>query len=111
MTSNITMVEPTSLEENADDLRDTLDMITEESAEVIQAISKIKRFGLDDGWGSKQSNRQQLETEIGDLLCLISILVDNKVVDHDAIEIALFKKFLKMEQWAPNVAQYFKGKM
>lgn len=111
MTFEITLTEPTSLEGNPSDLRDTLDMVIEECSEVIQAISKVKRFGLDDGWGNKQSNRQQLETEIGDLMCLISILVDNKVLDHDAIEVARFKKFLKMEQWAPTVAQYFKGKM
>jgi NTP pyrophosphatase (non-canonical NTP hydrolase) len=111
MTSEITLIEPTSLEGNPSDLRDTLDMVTEECAEVIQAISKVKRFGLDDGWGSTQSSRQQLETEVGDLLCLISILVDNKVLDRDAIEVARFKKSLKIQWWAPNVANYFKGKM
>lgn len=110
MTSNITMVEPSTLEGNVSDLRDTLDMVQEECAEIIQAAAKAKRFGLIDSWDGA-TNRQKLETEIGDLLCIISILVDNKVLDHDAIEVARFKKFLKMKKWAPTVAQYFKGEM
>lgn len=110
MTFEITLTEPTSLEGNPSDLRDTLDMVIEECAEVVQAASKAKRFGLIDSWDG-ETNRQKLETEIGDLLCLISILVDNKVLDHDAVEVARFKKFIKMEQWAPTVSQYFKGKM
>lgn len=110
MTSEITMIEPTALEDNQNDLHDVLDMLIEECAEIVQAASKAKRFGLIDGWEGK-TNRQKLETEIGDLLCIISILVDNKVLDHDTIEVARFKKFLKMKTWAPTVAKYFKGKM
>jgi NTP pyrophosphatase (non-canonical NTP hydrolase) len=110
MTSEITMIEPTALEDNQNDLRDALDMLIEECAEIVQAASKAKRFGLIDSWDG-ETNRQKLETEIGDLLCIISILVDNKVLDHDTIEVARCKKFLKMKTWAPTVAKYFKGKM
>lgn len=110
MKSEITTVEPTSLEDNPSDLRDVLDKLQEECAEIIMAAAKAKTFGLIDSWEG-ETNRQKLETEIGDLLCVISILVDNKVLDHDTIEVARFVKFLKMKTWAPTVAKYFKGKM
>jgi NTP pyrophosphatase (non-canonical NTP hydrolase) len=96
------------LECNQSDLRDTLDMVIEECAEVIQAASKAKRFGLIDSWDGA-TNRQKLENEIGDLLCLIEILTDNGVLDTHAIEKALCAKAEKMKKWAPTVAKYWKG--
>jgi NTP pyrophosphatase (non-canonical NTP hydrolase) len=39
----------------------------EECAEVIQAISKVNRFGI-DGIHNGKSNRDHLEEEIGDLM-------------------------------------------
>jgi NTP pyrophosphatase (non-canonical NTP hydrolase) len=110
MTFEITLTEPTSLEGNPSDLRDTLDMLIEECAEIVQAASKAKRFGLIDSWDG-ETNRQTLETEIGDLLCIISILVDNKVLNQDSIQEALLKKAIKMKTWAPTVAHYYKGEM
>jgi len=104
------MIEPTALEQDTDALRATFDILQEEAAECIMAAAKAIRFGITDEWDG-QTNRQKLETEIGDLLCIISILVDNKVLGREAIELARFKKFLKMEKWAPQVAQYFKGEM
>ena len=104
----INELDAATLEQDVLSLRDTFDILVEECAEVIQAASKAKRFGLIDEWEGV-TNRQKLETEIGDLLCLIGILIDNKVIDHDAVEIAKFKKYLKMQTWAPTVAKYFKG--
>lgn len=107
MTSEIPMNQLLALESNAEALRATFDMVQEECAEVIQAAAKAKRFGLIEYW-DEVTNRQKLETEIGDLLCLVKILVDNNILDEDAIDIACSKKAEKMKKWAPTVAQYWK---
>ena len=41
-------------------------VLQEECAEVIQAVSKINRFGMHDEWQGV-TNRQSLITEIGDV--------------------------------------------
>ena len=45
----------------------------EECAEVVQAISKIFRFGLDEMYEGR-TNRERLEMELGDLQCMITLL-------------------------------------
>jgi NTP pyrophosphatase (non-canonical NTP hydrolase) len=96
------------LERNSSDLRDTLDMVQEECSEIIQAAAKATRFGLIDTWDGV-TNRQKLETEIGDLLCLVKILTDNGVLNMDAIIDARLDKVRKMKKWAPTVVKYWKG--
>ena len=54
-----------------------LDVVIEECAEVIQAITKIKRFGIYDwhpDYDNGNPNWQRLVTEIGDLLACIDKL-------------------------------------
>lgn len=96
------------LEKNTADLRDVLDKLQEEMAEVIQAAAKAKSYGLLDDYSGK-TNRQHLETELGDVLCIMNILVDNGVLDHHNIELACWEKAEKMKKWAPTVAKYWKG--
>ena len=47
----------------------------EECAEVSQAISKVFRFGMDDEYKGI-TNREHLEEEIGDLMCMIDLLIE-----------------------------------
>lgn len=97
-----------SLEHNLADFRDVLDKLQEECAEVIQAAAKTKSYGLHDAYSGK-TNKEHLTTEIGDVLCLITILVANGIVDPHEVEAARIAKGLKMQTWAPTVAKYFKG--
>ena len=73
----------------------------EECAEVIQAVSKINRFGID---GAKpltvKTNREHLEEELGDLLAMIDILVVNGIVSNDNLEIAKLAKIQKLNKWS-----------
>ena len=76
-------------------------MITqEECAEVIQAISKIFRFGLNTKYQSTQSNLQHLEEEVGDLLCMIDLLVEKKILRCKPIELAFEAKKKKLRKWS-----------
>lgn len=51
-------------------------ILQEECAEVIQAISKIKRFG-------KENNIEQLKMELADLQCMINLALQTKVVEYE----------------------------
>jgi len=81
-----------------------LSIAQEECAEVIQAISKIFRFGL-DGLYEGQTNRQRLESELGDLQCMITLLKECGIVDEHSIEIAELSKANRLTKWS-NI---FKG--
>ena len=63
---------------NGDDL--TLTITTEESAELIQAITKVKRYGLKDEY------KGNLQEEIADVLICISELLSLGYIDMDKVE-------------------------
>ena len=76
-----------------DKLRETLVITQEECAEVIQVISKIFRFGLDE-------NDHSLEDEVGDLLCMVDLLVKQGVIRPDKLELAKRIKAEKLKKWS-----------
>ena len=76
-----------------DKVREALVITQEECAEVIQVISKVFRFGLDE-------NDHRLEDEIGDLLCMIEILVNLGVVRSDKLDLAKRVKAEKLKRWS-----------
>ena len=71
----------------------------EECAEVIQAISKIFRFGFDSTHNGV-TNREHLEVELGDLQCMIDLLTEKGVVDHQKILEAAEAKREKLKVWS-----------
>lgn len=78
---------------------ETLRILQEECAEVIQAISKIFRFEL-DGVYNDRTNRQRLTEEIGDLLAMIDLLEQQGIVDHNMLIQYKQRKFNKLEAWS-----------
>ena len=81
-------------------LDELLTILQEECAEVIQAISKAKRFGIDNTHlKSGVSNRERITEEIGDLLALVDILLD-EVVDKKQVEAAKRAKVEKLRLWS-----------
>lgn len=79
-----------------------LNILQEECAEVIQAASKIKRFGIQSYHPSlSTSNLENLEMEIGDVLCLIDIILESDIgLSADRIEIAKNLKRERLAQWS-----------
>ena len=71
----------------------------EECAEVTQAISKVFRFGMDDTHNG-ETNREHLEEEIGDLMCMIDLLIDNGIVSEAAVMSAKNEKLNKLMTWS-----------
>ncbi len=77
-----------------------LEILQEECAEVIQAVSKVKRFGWDNSFGGTPDNRSHLEEEIGDLEAMIELLKKSKEISSLAVEKAKFNKLEKLKKWS-----------
>jgi len=82
-------------------IKEVMDILQEECAEVIQAVSKISRFGIDNFKpGKAKTNREHLEEELGDMIAMICILEKMGVVNQDALEIATRAKIEKLKKWS-----------
>ena len=83
-----------------DKTQEALVILQEECAEVIQAVSKCYRFGLDNSHKSGLTQRANLEMEVGDMLALVDILVEQGILDQDGLELAMDKKKEKLKIWS-----------
>ena len=81
--------------------KEVLLIAQEECAEVIQAVSKISRFGLDNlKPGKPKTNREHLEEELGDLQAMVEILQELDIVSYSNIEKAAEAKREKLKIWS-----------
>ena len=81
--------------------REVLDILQEECAEVIVAVSKISRFGLDNFKpGKPKTNREHLAEELGDLQAMIDLCIEFNLVGSEKISIAADNKIAKLKQWS-----------
>ncbi len=80
---------------------DLIPVITqEECAEVIQAISKVFRFGLYQTHPETNiTNKLQLETELGQLKEMIKLLCETWGLDEHIIHQAMLQKSATMHKW------------
>lgn len=78
-----------------------LDILQEECGEVVQIISKCRRFGLDNAYGEgNETNRTRLTNEVGDLMCMIQLLQESGIVDIAEVMFAAGKKRVKLKEWS-----------
>lgn len=86
------------------DTKEVMSVLQEECAEVIQAVSKINRFGLESSWEGI-TNKQSLITEIGDVIALIKVLLDdtNINISDEEIQVAVNAKLKKLEIFLPHI--------
>lgn len=79
-----------------------LNITLEECAEVVQAISKVFRFGWDSCHPNEPyvTNKMHLEEEIGDLVCMIRLLEDRGIIDPVEVETAVHNKRKKLAKWS-----------
>ena len=85
----------------APNIPEVLSILQEECAEVIQAVSKVQRFGVDNHHPDRtKTNKQELEEELGDLLAMIDILTQTGYLDPKAIQLALQTKTDKLKQYS-----------
>ena len=73
----------------------------EECAEVTQAISKIFRFGMDAKHPNhNENNQQRLTEELGDLHCMIELMVESGLIDRTQLFNASGIKRQKLLKWS-----------
>ena len=85
-----------------DKVKEILLITQEECAEVTQAISKVFRFGLTVRWPEPidPTNKERLEEEVGDLLCMIDIMVENGIISDEKLNKARISKRQKLKTWS-----------
>jgi NTP pyrophosphatase (non-canonical NTP hydrolase) len=83
-----------------DKQREILVITQEECAEVIQEVSKIFRFGIDELHKDGITHQTKLEMEVGDLMCMIDLLITYGLIDQQKIEIAKENKQQKLRKWS-----------
>ena len=82
-------------------VEEALGILQEECAEVIQEVSKIRRFGLDTKhYKTGLLHKTMLEIEVGDVLALVDILIEQGVLTLDGLETAKKNKKLKLKEWS-----------
>ena len=78
---------------------EALRILQEECAEVIQAVSKVFRFGINTEHNGF-TNKERLEEEIGDLMCMVDILVENCIISDTELNKARKNKKEKLKKWS-----------
>ena len=74
-----------------------LDKLQEEAAEIIQAVSKIRRFGPDNHHPDRQTtNREELVGELEDLLALLAAIESTHFLDLTLSRENISNKFLQL---------------
>jgi hypothetical protein len=83
------------------DVKEVMDILQEECAEVIQAVSKVSRFGIDNYKpGKPKTNREHMEEELGDLLAMVDIMLEQGIVSWGNLEVAKQAKIEKLKKWS-----------
>ena len=85
-----------------DKVKEVLLITQEECAEVTQAISKVFRFGLNERWPEpiNPTNKERLEEEVGDLLCMIEMMTEEEIIDASVVARAAQAKRAKLAKWS-----------
>jgi hypothetical protein len=79
--------------------KEVLLIAQEECAEVTQAISKVFRFGI-DGSHNERTNKERLTEELGDLHCMIELIVESGLIDRNDLLNASGLKRHKLLKWS-----------
>jgi NTP pyrophosphatase (non-canonical NTP hydrolase) len=86
---------------NPNKFEEALGILQEECAEVIVEVSKCRRFGINSLHYVKNiPHRDMLEQEVGDVLAMVDILVEQNILDRKKLEHAILAKKEKLKQWS-----------
>ena len=81
-------------------VNEILDILQEECAEVIVAVSKIRRFGIDNSYKDGGTQREHLVQELGDVTLLIELLKAHTIFTEQELINAQRRKATKLTQWS-----------
>jgi len=74
-------------------VNEILDLLQEECGEVVQIVSKCRRFGLEE-------KRENLVQEIADVMLLVELLKANELFTDKEIHTAQLAKAQKLTKWS-----------
>ena len=77
-----------------------LDLLQEECGELVTAISKVRRFGMENSYKDGGTQREHLVQELGDITLLIELLKAHNVFTEDELHKAQLRKSLKLVEWS-----------
>ena len=81
-------------------VQEILDILQEECGELVTAISKVRRFGLDNSYKDGGTQRTHLTQEAGDVMLMIQLLVEKNVFTEDELLDAMQRKSDKLKIWS-----------
>lgn len=81
-------------------INEILDILQEECGELIVAISKCRRFGMDNSYKDGGTQREHLVQEIGDVELLIELLKAHYVFTEAELHQAKLNKSMKLNKWS-----------
>ena len=82
-------------------VEEALGILQEECGEVIVEVSKCRRFGLDSThYKTGLLHSKMLEMEVGDVLAMVDILLDQGVLSRSGLDQAIAAKKEKLKQWS-----------
>ena len=82
-------------------VNEILDILQEECAEIIQAISKCRRFGMENTYSKGTgTQREHLVQELGDVALLIELLKSHQLYTDKELQEAKNKKSIKLTKWS-----------
>lgn len=82
-------------------IQEILDILQEECAEVIVEVSKCRRFGINSQhYKTQVLHKEMLQQELGDVVAMIKLLVDEGVISADGLEAAAERKIEKLHKWS-----------
>ena len=82
-------------------VNEILGILQEECAEVVQAISKCRRFGMENTYSKGTgTQREHLIQELGDVTLLIELLKSYGVYTDAELHEAQLKKSQKLVEWS-----------
>jgi len=88
-------------QKSTEKVNEILNILQEECAEVIQMVSKCRRFGIDNiHIKSEMPNRDKLTEEIGDMLAMVELLIENNVINAEELAGARVAKIEKLKKWS-----------
>ena len=82
-------------------INEILDILQEECAEVIQAISKCRRFGINEqNLKTGRTQKEELIQELGDVSLLVELLHAYQLFTNDELANAKSSKATKLSKWS-----------
>ena len=82
-------------------IKEALGILQEECAEVIVEVSKCDRFGMNSvHYKTGLLHSKMLEMEVGDVLAMVDILIEQGVLDVNELDIAKANKKEKLKVWS-----------